>query len=161
MSHVLEHLVAPERVLAAIREVLAPAGLLVVRVPNLECLLFHLLGKHYIELYPDVHLFHFTRSTLHRILSRQGYTVQEIRTRQCDFAPESFVLVKGFLDALRIYERVKPPESTPTTVAQSRRSRARSLLAPLYPLTYPLWAVTARLGLGYELFAVARTTQSK
>jgi SAM-dependent methyltransferase len=156
MSHVLEHLPRPDRALRKIRDLLAPDGVLALRVPNLHALLFRLLGKHYIELYPDVHVFHFTRRSLSHLLAREGYAVEEMSTRQCDFASEGFVLMKGILDAAGIYRRVKPRADAPASEARSSRVFARAVFAPLHLVSYPLWAFSSRVGLGYELFAVSR-----
>jgi len=156
ISHVLEHLLEPGCALAKVRKLLAPDGALVLRVPNLDSFLFRLLGKHYVELYPDVHLFHYTKRSLARLLAQEGFIVVDLRTRNCDFANEGFILTKGILDAVGVYKKVKLSREAPAREARILRLVARLLLAPFYALTYPLWALASRLGFGYELFAIAK-----
>lgn len=161
LSHVLEHVLTPQCVLESLKDILAAEGVLVVRVPNLDCLFFRLLGRHYLELYPATHMFHYTRTTLARLLEKQGYALVDIRTRQCDFAHEVFILVKGLVDVAGLYDKVRPSEAVwseapASEPAYRRRAWARTLLVPLYVATLPVWVVSARVGLGYEIFAVAR-----
>jgi SAM-dependent methyltransferase len=157
MSHVLEHLLEPDSALGKIRKLLSPDGALVLRVPNLDSFLFRLLGRHYVELYPDVHLFHYNRRSLTRLLAREGFTVLDLRTRNCDFANEGFILTKGILDAVGVYRKVKLSRGAPARQARALRLVARSLLTPLYAATYPAWALSSWLGFGYELLAVAKS----
>lgn len=75
---VLEHVADPLQDLQRARELLAPRGLLVMRVPNT---VFHLiktractvLGVNDVGLQMDYHLNHFTPKTLMKTLGRCGY----------------------------------------------------------------------------------------
>lgn len=84
--HVLEHVRTPLRVLEEVRRVMKPSGRLVVAVPNVDdrimqaayCIvkrrrprLFSLEDK-------ELHLFHFSASSLERLLGRAGFVCVEV-----------------------------------------------------------------------------------
>ena len=76
MWHVLEHLANPMAVLRRLFELLRPGGLLVLEVPNLNCL----VRKSYrIPMTVNLHLYHFSPATLSSLASAAGFRV--LRTR--------------------------------------------------------------------------------
>jgi 2-polyprenyl-3-methyl-5-hydroxy-6-metoxy-1,4-benzoquinol methylase len=72
----LEHAHEPLDLLRAAHELLAPGGVLVARVPNLEGLPFRWLGADWFGLDLPRHLTHFTPRTLQLMLHRAGFRVQ-------------------------------------------------------------------------------------
>lgn len=75
LNNVLEHLHQPKETLQAIRPLLKDNGLLVITVPNIECIGIKLFGKKSHLLQPPRHLYQFSERTLTNMLNRAGYTV--------------------------------------------------------------------------------------
>lgn len=75
---VIEHLTEPEDVLADIRSLLAPDGILVVNYPDYGALVARIMGRRWPFLL-SVHLLYFTRKTIRAFLEKRGFEVLEIR----------------------------------------------------------------------------------
>lgn len=75
MSHSLEHMYHLSAVLAEARRILDEEGLLVIAVPNADSLEARLFGRWWVNWDPPRHLYHFTRTTLRRLLERAGFRV--------------------------------------------------------------------------------------
>lgn len=110
MWHVLEHLPRPADAVARSRDLLRPAGRLVVSVPNIESLQAKLSGSNWFHLDLPRHLFHFTPRSLHRLVERHGFRVEWIG----HFYPEMEVigLIQSLLNGLglepdRLYRFLK------------------------------------------------------
>jgi 2-polyprenyl-3-methyl-5-hydroxy-6-metoxy-1,4-benzoquinol methylase len=72
MWHVLEHLADPMAVLKGLFDLLKPGGVLVLEVPNLNCL----VRKSYrVPMTVNLHLYHFSPATLSRLASATGFHV--------------------------------------------------------------------------------------
>jgi 2-polyprenyl-3-methyl-5-hydroxy-6-metoxy-1,4-benzoquinol methylase len=72
MWHVLEHLTDPKAVLRRLFELLKPGGVLVIEVPNLNCL----VRKSYqVPLTVNLHLYHFSPTTLSNLMTAAGFKV--------------------------------------------------------------------------------------
>jgi 2-polyprenyl-3-methyl-5-hydroxy-6-metoxy-1,4-benzoquinol methylase len=83
--HVMEHVPNPREVLMNCRRLLAPGGILVVAVPNEDCLLYRHALRKLLHRSPkrnplgdipyggEVHLTHFQPSTLRRFISAGGF----------------------------------------------------------------------------------------
>jgi len=89
--HVLEHLPSPGKELEKARRLLKPGGCLIAAVPNVDDLLgqafYKALKGKYFEIYStdskEPHLYHFSTTTLRRLLENSGF---EIRKITADFA---------------------------------------------------------------------------
>lgn len=73
LSHVLEHLAAPEAVFKEIRRILAPDGVVIVDVPNMDGLQARLLKERWSGWAPEMHVWQFTPPTLARSLEFLGF----------------------------------------------------------------------------------------
>lgn len=77
---VLEHLSDPRLVLAEARRLLAPGGLLLILVPNVQSLVTRLLHEKSNTFGGHSHLNHYGPASLTRLLESQGFRVAEMET---------------------------------------------------------------------------------
>jgi SAM-dependent methyltransferase len=80
MSHTIEHLFDPEKILVECMRILKPGGRLVVVTPNVESTAATLFGKFWRGWEPPRHLHLFSVPTLTSFLLKTGFDVSEIRT---------------------------------------------------------------------------------
>ncbi len=80
MHHTLEHVAAPDRVLAQVRDVLAVGGVTYQSLPNHDSAKARLFGRHFGWGITPEHVSHFSRRTLTRLLRRIGFTVVDVST---------------------------------------------------------------------------------
>jgi SAM-dependent methyltransferase len=73
MWQALEHVHQPLEILQSARELLCPGGKIIVAVPNIDCLAFHLFGTAWNGLDLPRHLVHFNPVTLRLMLKRAGF----------------------------------------------------------------------------------------
>jgi 2-polyprenyl-3-methyl-5-hydroxy-6-metoxy-1,4-benzoquinol methylase len=69
ISHVLEHMEAPDQFLGKVFRAMNPDGVLYVAVPDIDSLQFRLFGKRWDVISPLTHLQYFRESTLSKLLS--------------------------------------------------------------------------------------------
>lgn len=82
VSHVLEHLHDPRRVLTRLREWLADDGRLIIWCPNFGSFESRFFGRLWYGLDVPRHLYHFTPETLTRLLADTGFRVERIVAEQ-------------------------------------------------------------------------------
>lgn len=75
--HVLEHMTNPWDYLVAARHNIKTRGTLVIGIPNLDCLEYHLFGKRWFHS-PQFHLWQFTPKAINRMLKKSGFRIQTI-----------------------------------------------------------------------------------
>lgn len=80
MSHSLEHMYHPVKVLAEVRRILDDGGRLVIAVPNADSWEARLFGRWWVNWDPPRHLYHFGRETLTRLLREAGFRVVRMGT---------------------------------------------------------------------------------
>lgn len=80
-SHTLEHVPSPRRALVRAHQILRPDGQLWIEVPNAASLERWLFGRHWIHWDLPRHLYHFTPTTLARLLTCTGFRPVKIK---CD-----------------------------------------------------------------------------
>jgi protoporphyrinogen oxidase/2-polyprenyl-3-methyl-5-hydroxy-6-metoxy-1,4-benzoquinol methylase len=72
---VIEHVLDPVRFLQAVRRLLRPGGTLVLTTPDTRSLTCRLLRSRWYFYLPHIHVFHFHRRNIARLLAREGYDV--------------------------------------------------------------------------------------
>lgn len=78
--HVLEHLHSPSEQLRSFEHALKPGGLLIVEVPNFDCVWRSVFGRFWWALYTPRHLTHFSPSSLRNLVgSIEGFRVVKLR----------------------------------------------------------------------------------
>ncbi len=124
--HVLEHDRAPDLVVRASYRALAPGGVVLIAVPNFGSPQARLSGEFWFHLDLPRHIFHFTRHSLVRLLTGNGFELQSCRTGQLEMEP--FDLLQSVLnrlglrhnalyDSLRSNQAVKRDLSLPYRLA--------------------------------------------
>ena len=110
VNHALEHIPRVRPLLAEVRRVLRPDGLLFISVPNLDAWP-HRVGAHRLGLaFNDDHYLFFTPSTLDRLLRTAGFSIMGITTpRWVDFQrgpaatyPAPFRAVNSVVEHMRL-----------------------------------------------------------
>ncbi len=91
---VFEHLHDPTADLEELYRVLKTDGILVMRVPNIDCWDAKLFGKYWVGYEPPRHLYIFGRETIVHILERNGFKVKHLETRSSRYL--TFVLSLRF-----------------------------------------------------------------
>ncbi|HTY59565.1 MAG TPA: class I SAM-dependent methyltransferase, partial [Bacteroidota bacterium] len=74
--HVLEHIPRPVEALRKIKTLLTPEGILVIAVPNFDSIQAGLFRGRWYHLEVPRHLYHFSPSSLRRLLAGEGFTVE-------------------------------------------------------------------------------------
>lgn len=138
LSHVLEHLADPDATLRATRERLRVGGSLVVFVPNAASGEARLFRGRWHGWEPARHRWHYTATTLKRVLSDSGYVHIDVRARGGWRYPAtlSFSAV---------------PRLDPQTPGAPRHLAGRALTLALTPLA----ALEVLTGYGPQLVAIA------
>jgi SAM-dependent methyltransferase len=75
---VIEHTPDPARVIAHVRELITPGGLIVINYPDRGTWLARVLGRRWPFL-SSVHLYYFTRTTMTQLLQSHGFSVIQVR----------------------------------------------------------------------------------
>lgn len=75
---VLEHTPDPRRVVRECHRILKPGGLVVVNYPDIGSWIARVMGRRWVMLISG-HLYFFTRPTMRRLLSDEGFEIVEIR----------------------------------------------------------------------------------
>lgn len=82
---VLEHVADPRIVLTRAFRWLAPGGLLVMNIPNIQSLTSRMMGKYWVLLLRE-HLWYFSPATIRRMLEQNGFVVRVVRPNQVRFS---------------------------------------------------------------------------
>jgi len=91
MFHVLEHISEPVELLRECAKRLAPAGRLIVNVPNFSSWQSRFAGSKWLHLDVPRHLMHFTPQTLAATLKRAGLEPAEMRFASLEHDPYGWV----------------------------------------------------------------------
>ena len=72
LGHAFEHMAEPLQVLVRLRELLAPGGTAVIRIPVADSYAWRHYGTEWVQLDAPRHLFLHTRSSMHRLAEQAG-----------------------------------------------------------------------------------------
>jgi SAM-dependent methyltransferase len=89
LLHVLEHVPDPRATLTEARRVLAPGGVLLLALPNVDCLEARLFGRDWYPLDLPRHYWGFTPHTLVRLVEECGFAGRSLRYFPFLYAPQS------------------------------------------------------------------------
>lgn len=78
MTHVLEHVADPKRLLGRLRRALRPGGAILIEVPNADDWLIRAFGGYYRPLCPGDHVSFFDERSLRRALEEGGFNVMDM-----------------------------------------------------------------------------------
>lgn len=79
MSHVLEHIAKPEEQLSGLNKTLNPGGQLVIIVPNSQSGTRGLFGRYWGYWQVPVHINHFNRQSIERVMQQSGYKIKTVK----------------------------------------------------------------------------------
>jgi SAM-dependent methyltransferase len=83
--HSLEHLRDPVATIRDVRELLAPAGMLMIAVPDAAGIQASVFGREWLHLDVPRHLFHFDRRALRRLLHTAGFAVERWWNQELEY----------------------------------------------------------------------------
>ncbi len=75
---VIEHTPDPAAVVRECARILKPSGLLIINYPDIGSWIARLMGRRWLFL-TSVHLYYFTRKTMHALLNQAGFEILEIK----------------------------------------------------------------------------------
>ncbi|MBK9180780.1 MAG: class I SAM-dependent methyltransferase [Acidimicrobiales bacterium] len=130
----LEHLHHPVEALRRLRSSLRPGGWLVVSVPNLDSLGFRAFGARWYGLSVPHHLYHFTPTTLARVLAAGGFRLDRL-----------------------VYQRWAIDLVASASIVRLEREQRRTGRRPGTASTGPLWAQAVLYPLSLGLAAAGRS----
>lgn len=139
MSHVIEHVHDPRRVLSHVHDLLVPGGTLWVETPNVAAQGHRDYGSSWRGLEPPRHLVLFTWRSLRRLLREVGFTDTRslpFRYNYADLAAKSARIAAGHT----------PYGHVPRTAAMKRRGRMIALSTLVQPSRTELVTMIARRG---------------
>jgi 2-polyprenyl-3-methyl-5-hydroxy-6-metoxy-1,4-benzoquinol methylase len=157
--HVQEHVAEPGAVVRWIRQSLAPRGVFQMTVPNWASWQARLTGGAWLHLDVPRHLFHFTPSTMARLLTDNGLVVE----KQTRFALEYdlFGVAQSILNRLCDrpnvwFERLTSPDVRHHPASTRDIVLSTVLGPPITALALPLSVLDWMLGGGATLTMTAR-----
>jgi SAM-dependent methyltransferase len=72
LGHAFEHMAEPLKVLSRLRELLAPGGTAIIRIPVADSYAWRYYGTQWVQLDAPRHLFLHTRASMHRLADQAG-----------------------------------------------------------------------------------------
>lgn len=77
---VLEHVIAPDKVIEGCFKRLRPSGKLIITVPNIAAIEFQVLGKEHTNISAPIHLNYFSPDQLAAFLKSKGFKIESVET---------------------------------------------------------------------------------
>lgn len=129
-NHCLEHVYDPVETLCEAHRILKPGGLLLIAIPNAGSFEARVFGKWWVQWDVPRHLYHFTKETMSKLLTKTGFRLVEIK----DGLNSTFFL--GSVDNVYKY------------VLGSRKKHAKMMK---YLVARPVCLLAGHLGHGSEM----------
>jgi SAM-dependent methyltransferase len=133
LFHCLEHTPDPRAELAAAYRVLAPGGLLVIEVPNPECVMGHIFGRFWFPWFQPQHLHLLSVANLSRLLRDAGFEPAVVQLGRAhlrvEFASTIMVFLSWFGPKLHV-----PWRRGPRALDYARRAIGSSIAVLVVPL---------------------------
>lgn len=85
MHHSFEHMEDPDAVLDCVRDLLAPGGICLIRVPVCDSEAFEEYGEHWAQLDAPRHVFLYTNRSIELLARRHGLRIREVRDDSTEF----------------------------------------------------------------------------
>ena len=85
MRDVFEHIREPRQLLEEIRRVMKRGGLIVVEVPNVDGLIYKLVGKRHVCVFGFEHFNFFSRKSLEYVFKETGFKTIQVKMESRDF----------------------------------------------------------------------------
>ncbi|MBI5511849.1 MAG: class I SAM-dependent methyltransferase [Deltaproteobacteria bacterium] len=151
--HVFEHLADPSAAFAKTRELLAPDGVVLVSVPNVDSCQARLSGRDWLHLDVPRHRWHFTPDTLARLATAAGLEVLHAEQFSLEYGP--YGMLQSGLAKLglgqRLFTRVLRPAGGHAIWREPAFWTHLALALPIAAaaaLSLPLEAIAAAAGKG-------------
>ena len=153
--HVFEHVPNPHATLKQVHELLCADGKLIIEVPNKSSLQGRMFGKHWFHLDPPLHIFHYSRRSLERVLAQAGFSIARYETFSFEMGTYGFLqsLLNVFIRPRDLlYEMLRSKNRCPGPILAKAATLVLGLL--FLPVTCLAWLIESLLGIG----AVSRIT---
>jgi len=157
--HSLEHLPDPQESARAIRNLLAPNGILIVAVPDARGLQARVFGPNWFHLDVPRHMFHYSQNALKILLKSIGLDI--CRRWHVEAEYDLFGWIQSALNSL-----LGEPNALFQAITQHRRPLTGRIIAsfiiaiPLLLIAVPATIVSAIVGLGGTIILAARKQDS-
>jgi 2-polyprenyl-3-methyl-5-hydroxy-6-metoxy-1,4-benzoquinol methylase len=109
LSQVIEHTIDPLIFIQRTAEFLKKDGLIYIGTPNIGCLIFDILGKHYEAVRPPEHISFFNPQSMQELLARSGFRCIKIYTENpiwVEYNPVNHTFL-SFLRLVGILQKVR------------------------------------------------------
>lgn len=168
--HVFEHLRAPSTYLTEIHRVLKKDGILIIALPNFDSLQSRLAKERWFHLDVPRHLYHYTSSTLSRLLELRGFRI--IKENTFSFEYDTFGMMQSILNHICLSQNLLfdtiTKRMTLWDVIRSRKlANIYDLLSTLYlsPLLFLFSAISSYplsiIGYGGTIEVYAKKNQKE
>jgi 2-polyprenyl-3-methyl-5-hydroxy-6-metoxy-1,4-benzoquinol methylase len=77
LSHVLEHVEEPRKMILSIKKILSKNGIIVIGIPNTRNIIFAIRKKYWEYLRPNEHVWHFSDTYLISLMKHHGFHIYE------------------------------------------------------------------------------------
>lgn len=159
MWHSLEHFRDVDRAIAQARAAVRPGGALLVAVPDAGGLQARCFGRKWFHLDVPRHLFHFTKDSLTRLLTKHELVIESWRHQ------ESELDVFGWMQSALNWVLAEPNvlfnslTGKPTHAGPVARALSYTLGSCVFPASVGATALSALVGRGGTLIASARAAR--
>jgi 2-polyprenyl-3-methyl-5-hydroxy-6-metoxy-1,4-benzoquinol methylase len=144
---VIEHVVDPSEIIGEIARILRPRGIFALSTPNIRSIGEILLGGSWNAIEPQVHLNLFNLYGIENYITRFGFKVAYVETR--DIKPNT---ITQFIRKLTKKEANRSTNS----VARLSDSISEKKLKMMFQINFILNLILKRLGIGEDIYAYFR-----